>query len=335
MSTIAARHIPTSTDVSLTRNNEPSPISEPSPLKEAESSSYSKKRRIYNDDDGLHLTKEAVNDSRTLKQAENTNSMLTTVSNTESHIQFLMVHFNILKALYRDDDHTENSDNHLEIKLGTPSGEYPKRNIGVVDAPVVNAANIWNHIQSFIMYQRESLLHVQQQIDHVSNIHQAALEYCRTSTDATNSVATMNNRNNTNYIPERDHSHRKSTSSMHTVTNDSFRIIANIIGQQSKMIQQQKQVPSIAVLQQLLQVVTKRIESLQVAYTKIYQQPQHSAKLPVTTSFINDHNDHKDMTAVPKRSRTMYNERSYRTELQYKMHLWSLLAHDLKEVLRS
>jgi hypothetical protein len=191
-----------------------------------------------------------------------------------------------------------------------------------------------------MMYQRESLLQIQQRIENISNIHQAAVKYCHTTSSSTVTDSVIST-NQSHHDRKGTVAHQNlqtsipvvpipSSSSLHKSRNDSFRIIANIIGYQSKVVQQQKQVPSLVVLQQLLQEVTKRIASLQKAIdTKPGQLP------PLKN---NNHgvqwNVEDFTTTIPKSSPTIGDDRSHRTELQYKIHLWSLLAHDLKEVLK-
>jgi hypothetical protein len=311
----------------------------------AETSIPSKKRKITDGDcdDVLRWTKEAAsgNSSLTAVLGNATNSFVASSNAESSRIQFLTVHFNILRALYRDNSQTDNDDDHLDSTKWTLPPP-PSTNAGVEDAPMVNTANIWYHIQSFMMYQRESLLQIQQRIEHTSDLHQAALEYCDSPTTAvtTNSTIAMSKSiieekgNQTDQNHFKSSNHIVSSNSSQKPTNHSFRIIANIIGQQSKIIRQQKQVPSIGVLQKLLQEVARRIASLQAIYTK---QCQGQGSISAKSFQINDHKvqDNEDSTAEQKRSPTVCCERSYRMELQYKMHLWSLLAYDLKEVLRN
>ena len=268
----------------------------------------SKKRRIDNTDDN-------ADDNRNMSKVPSGNSghcntSLLTDSNSTSKIQFQTVHFNILRALYQDKN-SERDDLIEDTKQQQrSSSQQQTRSSSPID---LNHTTIWDHIQSFMMHHRESLLHIQHRIERVSHLHEAALEYCPTT--ATTAAA------------------RTAT------TNDSFRIIANIIGSQSKIIRAQKQVPSV--LLPLQEEVTKRIETLQAKYTELCQHPSSMA----TNYFIHAHklqegedDEHTTTTTVAKGFRplpTVRNDPSNRAELQYKIQLWSLLLHDLTEVLRN
>jgi hypothetical protein len=295
------------------------------------------------DDDGDGDFNLTMKGNLSVLPSDATNTMIDS-SNDVSRFQFLTVHLNILKALYLDesrvghDDHkhidTSQQDQHPQSTTGSTSGV--RQNV----QPLLDTSNVWDHIQSFMMYQRESLLQIQQRIEHISNIRQAALKYCHatSSSTVTDSVISTNQSHNDrkgtvahqNLQPSIPVVPIPSSSSLHKSRNDSFRIIANIIGYQSKVVQQQKQVPSLVVLQQLLQEVTKRIASLQKA---IDTKP--GQLLPLKN---NNHgvqwNVEDFTTTIPKSSPTIGDDRSHRTELQYKIHLWSLLAHDLKQVLK-
>ena len=322
------------------------PIETPPSFSKVETSIHSKKRKINYGDIALCLTNEALKDDNSSNSSilvvpnDTTTNTIVAKSNVESRIQFLTVHFKILQALYKDKSLTDYDDLHLD----TCSQHYPQSNSTTnSNTTIIDATNIWYHIQSFMMHQRESLLQIQQRIEHISNIHHAALEYCPTKSTTVNSKTALNNPRHDVKAKEANQKHflsnpvvSSSSSSRRKSTNDSFRIIANMIGQQSTMIQQQKQVPTINVLQQLLQEVTKRIASLQEIYIKQCQRP---ASIQATSFQIYDHKPvvqgNEDLTVVSKRLPTIDEDRSYRTELQYKIHLWSLLAHDLKEVLRN
>lgn len=301
----------------------------------------SKKRRMDDSEaDVQWVSRGVMNGTSTLAMIPNddSNTLLWSNSHSESRIQFLTVHFNLLQALYNhesmhaaQDDSlsllSRKSDDTLNTKRQNTSHESPFTNM---ETPIWNDTNIWRPIQSFMIHQRELLLQVRQRIEHISNLHQAALECCSPTTP-TEVVDNATSSSNPVVVKVVVSSSLKTSS-----TNDSFRIIANIIGQQSKVIQQQKHLPSIMALQQLLQEVTRRITSLQAIYdAKQFQPPP-----PPPTYVIKNHNDRDndeehDRAKGFKPSSTIYNERSYRTELHYKIQLWSLLAHDLKEVLRS
>ena len=282
----------------------------------------SKKRRIDDTDDN-------ANDNRTMMNVPigisgHCNTSLLTDSNSTSKIQFQTVHFNILRALYQDKNSERDDDSDLPSlrnrkdddliedtkQQQRSSSQQQTRSSSPID---LNHTTIWDHIQSFMRHHRETLLHIQHRIERVSHLHEAALEYCPTT--ATTAAA------------------RTAT------TNDSFRIIANIIGSQSKIIRAQKQVPSV--LLPLQEEVTKRIETLQAKYTELCQHPSSMA----TNYFIHAHklqegedDEHTTTTTVAKGFRplpTVRNDPSNRAELQYKIQLWSLLLHDLTEVLRN
>jgi hypothetical protein len=302
MTTIAANNMTTETPT----RKQPTPSSFNNTDDTVETAIHSKRRKVHDIDTTIPSNK----------------------SNTESRIRFLTVHFNVLQALYRDKCHTKCNSDHSDIVTGNYQSTTSNSNGEEGPTPALDVdTNIWDHIQSFMMYQRESLLQIHQQVEHMSNIHQAALEYCHTPSSATVVTDSINHSNNGTEV-NLDHftSNPKAVplSSTHKPpTNDSFGIIANIIGYQSKVIQQQKQVPSLVTLQQLQEEVTKRIASLQLIYNKQCELLSFQSTLDLTT------------TAVPKQSPTIGAHRSYRTELQYKIHLWSLLAHDLREVLRN
>ena len=313
---VANRTTTGSTTITTTSNNE---------------TESSKKRRIDQSEDDTRWAKggEPKGNPTTIMRTS-----LLSDSNTESRIQFLKVHFDIVQAMYHKNNNPTEENNDcspslLSRKSDDPLGDTEhqrnnfhqplQKNSEEDNVPIWDDTNIWSHIQSFLTHQRELLLQIQHRIDHISKLHQASLECCSVTTTAT--------------VIDNGTGHDASFSSLiKTSTNDSsFRIIANIIGQQSKVIKQQKHVPSIVVLQQLLHEVTRRIEELQDVSAKQFQQKQ--------IYFIENRKDmdieKQNRTAIPpKRSSTTCNDSSYRTEIQYKIQLWSLLAHDLKEVLR-
>ena len=283
---------------------------------------------------------------RTAVPNDNTSTFLSSDTHSESRIQFFMVHFNILQALYRKEspnasdpsllprhnDVTDDDDADVEDEPHSPQQQQQQQQQCDLQSPINfhsnkndsvpmimwNSNNLWLHIRSFMMHQREFLLHIQQRIEYISHLHEAALECCPNTTTTTPRSTTP-------------HHHDPTT------TNDSsFRIIANLIGQHSKTIRQQKQVPSIVMIQQLLHEVIRRIESLRAD-----ADAMDDTKRP--SYLIQNHNgrenEERGNSTTPKgfqtSLRSQYDDRSYRMEIRYKIQLWSLLAHDLKEVLRN
>ncbi len=328
---IAASHNNKSTNGTTRNSHNPPSIEAPLVV-------HSKKRRIDAADDN-------ANDNRTMTKfptgtSGNLNTSLLTDSNSTAKIQFQTVHFNILRALYQDNNsemdfdtddpsllNRKDDDLMKDTKQQRSSSQqqtHSSTNIRGDGTPIdLNHTTIWDHIQSFMMHHRESLLHIQHRIERASHLHEAALEYCHTMATTADAPAAAT----------------AAAAAGTATTNDSFRIIANIIGSQSKMIQAQKQVPSV--LLPLREEVTKRIETLQARYTKLCQQQSSMAN----NYFVNaykpqegEDDEHTTTTTVSKGFRpssTIRNDPSNRTELQYKIQLWSLLLHDLTEVLRN
>jgi hypothetical protein len=287
---------------------------------------------------------------------------------------FLMVHFKVLRALYDKQTkkgRRSNDDVHLDDDRNYNSTEAADNNTRM-DIESDMDDDSWEQIQCFLD-QRLSLLQTQQRMVQLRKIHTESIRYgggCSNGTtddDDDNWNKSTRNINaklpavsvqseksrNSHPMHQYNVTHPKSTQNASSVS--SFRMISNIIGQHRYKsisvaptginVNNDSKKITMTAMQQLRHTVQTRIQSLQ----SIQEQTQQSmyertiqSLLNMTTPIKLQRYSAAAVVPTTKQSLSMqqqhphilYSDRSYQIELQYKIQLWSLLSHDLNEVLK-